>query len=47
MKSEQAATTAASRTSVEAAKLEKRLYRLVGLAIGNFNMMVPGDKVML
>ena len=47
MKSEQAATTAASRTSVEAAKLEKRLYRQLGQAIAAFNMIEPEDKVMV
>ena len=47
MKSEQAATTAANRTSVEAAKLEKRLYRQLGQAIAGFNMIEPGDKVMV
>ncbi len=38
---------ATSRTSVEAAKLEKRLYRQVGHAITAFNMIEPGDKVMV
>ena len=47
MKSEEVATAAASRTSVEAAKLEKRLYRQVGQAIAAFNMIEPGDKVMV
>jgi len=42
-----AATAAASRTSVEAAKLEKRLYRQVGQALDAFNMIEPGDKVMV
>jgi tRNA 2-thiocytidine biosynthesis protein TtcA len=47
MKSEEVATAAASRTSVEAAKLEKRLYRQLGQAIAAFNMIEPGDKVMV
>ena len=38
---------ATSRTSVEAAKLEKRLYRQVGHAITAFNMIERGDKVMV
>jgi tRNA 2-thiocytidine biosynthesis protein TtcA len=47
MKSEKVATAAASRTSVEAAKLEKRLYRQLGQAIAAFNMIEPDDKVMV
>ena len=31
----------------EANKLSKRLHRLVGQAIGDFNMIEPGDKVMV
>ena len=41
------ANAAASRTSVEAAKLEKRLYRQVGQAISAFSMIEAGDKVMV
>jgi tRNA 2-thiocytidine biosynthesis protein TtcA len=32
---------------VEMAKLEKRLHRLVGQAIAEYEMIVPGDKVMV
>ena len=42
------ADTAASRNrSVEANKLDKRLHRLVGRAIADFNMVEDGDKVMV
>jgi len=37
----------ATRPSVEIAKLEKRLYRLVGQAIGEFAMIENGDRVMV
>ena len=36
-----------ARRSFEANKLAKRLHRLVGQAIGDFNMVEPGDKVMV
>jgi len=37
----------APRTSVELAKLEKRLYRQVGEAIATYRMIEPGDTVMV
>jgi len=37
----------AARPSVEIAKLEKRLYRLVGQAISEFAMIESGDRVMV
>ncbi|HEY1393991.1 MAG TPA: tRNA 2-thiocytidine(32) synthetase TtcA [Methylibium sp.] len=37
----------AAKTAFEANKLSKRLHRLVGQAIGDYNMIEPGDKVMV
>jgi tRNA 2-thiocytidine biosynthesis protein TtcA len=36
-----------AKRSFEANKLAKRLHRLVGQAVGDFNMIEPGDKVMV
>jgi tRNA 2-thiocytidine biosynthesis protein TtcA len=38
---------AAKKAAFEANKLSKRLHRQVGQAIGDFNMVEPGDKVMV
>jgi tRNA 2-thiocytidine biosynthesis protein TtcA len=38
---------AGARRSVDINKLDKRLHRLVGRAIGGFNMIEAGDKVMV
>jgi len=38
---------AAKKAAFEANKLSKKLHRLVGQAIGDFNMIEPGDKVMV
>jgi tRNA 2-thiocytidine biosynthesis protein TtcA len=38
---------AAQRSAFEANKLAKRLHRLVGQAIADYNMIEPGDKVMV
>ena len=40
-------SAAAKKAAFEANKLSKRLHRLVGQAIGDFNMIEPGDKVMV
>src|SRR5262245_33722691 len=39
--------SSARKASVEANKLSKRLHRQVGQAISDFNMIEPGDKVMV
>ena len=41
------ATESARNGGVEARKLGKRLHRLVGQAVVDFNMIEPGDKVMV
>jgi tRNA 2-thiocytidine biosynthesis protein TtcA len=43
----QAAFQAGKKAAFEANKLSKRLHRQVGQAIGDFNMIEPGDKVMV
>jgi tRNA 2-thiocytidine biosynthesis protein TtcA len=40
-------TQAANKARLEANKLSKRLYRLVGQAVGDFNMIEAGDKIMV
>ncbi len=40
-------TTDDRRATHEANKLSKRLHRLVGQAIGDYNLIEPGDKVMV
>ena len=40
-------TAEGRKLNFEANKLSKRLHRLVGQAIGDFNMIEPGDKVMV
>ncbi|HTP75241.1 MAG TPA: tRNA 2-thiocytidine(32) synthetase TtcA [Burkholderiaceae bacterium] len=39
--------TRRAKPPVEMAKLEKRLYRLVGQAIAEYSMIAPGDRVMV
>ena len=41
------ATPPRAKASVESAKLAKRLHRQVGQAIADYNMIEPGDKVMV
>ena len=38
---------AVRKAAFEANKLSKKLHRLVGQAIGDFNMIEPGDKIMV
>ena len=44
---ERVAEVSRDKTSVSLAKLSKRLHRLTGQAIVDFNMIEAGDKVMV